>query len=115
MASTNSAVIANIDTVRALTFNLIGASFVGVGIASTAPVRSILIQNNTDAVLWFSFDGINNHFPLASYSQVIFDLIENIGSGDGCYIAKNSILFVKRFGVPTVGSVYVTFVYGITV
>ncbi len=97
---------------RSLAFGSIGAGYMGVGTAVDHPIRQFIIQNLTDATLQFSFDGINDHFPLPSNGLLIDDVTSNRGKGDYFAIAEGTRLYVKQLGVATSGAVYFTVMYG---
>ena len=102
------------EPVRPLGFAAIGAAYVGVGTSLNFPARIILIQNMTDAILMFSFDGINDHFPLLANAFLLVDLSSNKTLSTGYFIAKGERLYVRDMGTaPTTGSVYFTTIYGI--
>ena len=100
------------EPVRSLSFNSIGASYMGVGTGLTNPASQIFIQNLTDAELMFSFDGVNNHFPLAANGYFLSDVGSNQSRNLGFYIAAGDRLYVKRSGVPSSGTVYFSVMYG---
>lgn len=109
------AIKALFEPVRTLGFAAIGAAYVGVGTSINHPARIIFVQNFTDVPLMFSFDGINDHFPLASDSFLLLDLSANKTLDTGYFIAQGDRLYVKDIGgaAPASGDVYFSIVYGI--
>lgn len=101
------------EPVRSLAFGSITANYAGVGTAFTEPVRILRIQNLTDALLWISFDGVNDHEAMATNSFLLLDVTANKAAEDGCYLPDGTRIYVKRNETPTSGSVYVT-VYSAT-
>lgn len=101
-----------VEPVRTLAFGAIGAGYAGVGTAITHPARMIYIANLTDESLMFSFDGINDHFPLITGGYMILDISSNKTASQHFYLAEGDRLYVKQIGVPTTGSVYFTVFYG---
>lgn len=101
-----------VEPVRELAFGSIVANYTGVGTVIDNPVRILRIQNLTDALLWFSYDGVNNHEALASTSFLLLDITSNKTTEQGFYIAEGTRIYVKRNATPTSGSVYVTVYYG---
>lgn len=97
---------------RSLAFGSIGAGYMGVGTAVDHPIRQFIIQNLTDATVQFSFDGINDHFPLPAGGLFIDDITSNKAVSNGFYLAEGDRLYVKQLGVPTTGAVYFSVVYG---
>ena len=100
------------DPVRTLAFGGIGASYAPIGTQLTKGGRQFFVQNLTDATLMFSFDGVNDHFPLLSNTYFVFDVTTNKVTNDGWFIEKNTIMNVKEIGTPTTGSVYLSVFYG---
>lgn len=101
------------EPAKSLAFGSIGAAYMGVGTAFDKPIRLIILQNLTDAVIWLSFDGINDHVPLASISYIILDVTANKATDEGWYIGEGTRVYAKRLsGVPASGAVYVSACYG---
>ncbi len=97
---------------RSLAFGSIVAGYTAVGTALAHPARQILLYNGTDALLQFSIDGVTNHFVMPAAGYLIDDITSNKSEGSkGLYMNKGSILYVKRIGVPSSGSVYFSVVY----
>jgi len=103
-----------VEPVRSLAFGSIGAGYTGVGTVFSNPARILHIQNLTDVLLMFSYDGVLDHFPLATNSYLLLDVTANKSSEQGCYIPEGTRLYVKQDGVPSSGSVYATVYYGST-
>ena len=102
-----------VEPVRSLAFGAIGAAYTGIGTTLVRPVRMFLIQNLTDAYMMFSFDGINDNFPLANSSYIILDIATNTGPAMEFSLAQGSRLYVKQLaGAAGSGSVYFTTFYG---
>lgn len=100
------------EAARSLAFGSIAAGYTGIGTAISNPVRILHIQNLTDVILMFSYDGINDHFPLASNAYLLLDITANKSRDHGFYLAEGTRIYVKQDGVPASGSVYVTVYYG---
>lgn len=99
------------EAVRSLAFGSIGAAYAAVGSKLERQVRMVFVQNNTDAELMFSFDGVNDHFPLASRAFLLLDVTANDINAAGFYISKGTQFQVKRIGTPTAGNVYISTFY----
>ena len=97
---------------RTLAFGGIGVNYAAVGLPFDNPIRIFLLENLTDATLWFSFDGVTNHFPLYTLTSMILDVTANKTQKGAYFIAAGGQIYVKRLDVPTAGSVYVTGFYG---
>lgn len=100
------------DTLRSLAFGGIGAAYAAVGSVFAHPMRLINIQNLTDAILLFSFDGVNDHVIVPNESGIIYDFCTNRVGMAGAMISNGTQIFVKQSGVPTSGSVYISCFYG---
>lgn len=101
------------EPVRTLGFAAIGAAYMGVGTAMTRPIRMLLIQNLTDELAMFSFDGVDDHLPMPANGYLILDISANKTSSVGFFLAEGQRLYVKHEGAaPTTGSVYFTTFYG---
>jgi|WetSurMetagenome_2_1015567.scaffolds.fasta_scaffold975176_2 hypothetical protein len=108
------AIRALFEPVRTLGYAAVVAAYVGVGTVLNYPARIIYIQNTTDTALMFSFDGVNDHFPLLANAFLLLDLSSNKSVESGYFIAKGDRLYAKYItAAPTSGSVYFTTVYGI--
>jgi len=101
------------EPVRSLGFASIGAAYMGIGSAILNATRMLHIQNLTDKTLMFSFDGVNDHFPLASNGFLLLDIAANKTVPQGFYLPEGQRIYVKEdSATPTSGSVYVTTFYG---
>jgi len=79
------------------------------------PIRMLIIQNNTDVALVYSFDGITDQLYLPSFAQVIFDFTSNLTTTGGAFmIAQGTQLYVRYdVGEPALsGNTTVAAVYG---
>jgi len=103
-----------LEPVRSLGFASIGSAYMGVGTAMTNPIRQFFIQNLTDKTLMFSFNGIDDHFPLPSNGFFLDDITSNKTVTTGFFLAEGERLYVKEIDgdTPTQGSVYFTVMYG---
>jgi len=113
MAQSQSIKLA-VEPVRSLAFGSIAAGYTGVGTSFANPVRILHVQNLTDVTLMFSYDGVLDHFPLATSSYLLLDITSNRSNEQGYYIPEGDRLYVKQDGVPSSGSVYATIYYGAT-
>jgi hypothetical protein len=107
----NDSVRANWAPLRSLIWSSVGAAYVGVGTSLNTPVRIVHVLNNTDALLTFSWDGINDHFVLPAAGYMVIDLTTNQVGAGGFYLPGAKRLYVKQNGVPSTGYVYFSLVY----
>ena len=97
------------DTVKSLAYTITDVVYMGIGTVFDAPMRKIHIFNNTNAKMMFSFDGVNDHFPLACNGFLSLDITENNDLEEGFFIARDQRIYVKRMNdTPTKGAIYVT-------
>lgn len=99
------------EALRSLAFGSIVAGYTAVGTSFAFPISKIYVVNNTDEILLFSFDGTTDHFILPSLGFLLLDITMESQVPD--YLPIGARLYVKRSGVPTTGSVYLTTFYGL--
>lgn len=109
----NLAIRLEFEPLRSLVYSSISNAYMGVGAALNYPARQILVQNTTDALMTFSWDGVNDHFVLPSNGFLLLDVTSNktILHG-GFFIAEGSRLYVNTAGSPSMGAVYFSSMYG---
>lgn len=100
------------EPVRSLAFGSIIAGYTAIGTPFINPSRVFFLQNLTDATLMFSFDGVNDNFPLPASGYILIDVTTNKTVSVGCFFAQGTVIYVKRIGIPTSGSVYLSTFYG---
>lgn len=100
------------DDQRSLAFGSIGAAYMGVGTAITESARQIFVQNLTDALLQFSLDGVNDHFPLPPNGFMILDIAANKTQDTGFFLSEGERLYVKDIASASTGAVYFSVMYG---
>jgi len=101
------------DTLRSIAFGDIGADYVALGSVFVHPMRIINIQNLTNAVLTFSFDGVNDHQVVPNESGIIFDFCTNRVGTLGAVIGIGTQIWVKQTSeAPASGDVYLSCYYG---
>lgn len=102
------------EPVRQLAFGAIGVGYMGIGTQMIRPVRIIVLQNLTDVLLMFSFNGIDDHLPLPSNGYLVLDITANKTISQGFFLAEGQRIYCRSLvGVPaTSGSAYLTTFYG---
>lgn len=100
------------EPVRTLPAASVVVGYTAVGSPVTNADGIALFQNLTDATVMFSYDGVNDHFPLAASSAHVLDITTNQPTGDGLFLSAGTQMYVKRVGSPTTGAVYITLYYG---
>ena len=84
------------EPVRSLAFGSIGAAYMGVGTSIDKKARMIHISNLTDSNLMFSFDGVNDHFPLQKNTFLFIDVCLNRTGSDFFSFSIGDRLYVKE-------------------
>lgn len=79
--------------------------------------RVLHFINNTNGTYQFSFDSINDNFPLVSDSFTLYDLTSDQDSNESFRYEKGSQLWIKTLIAPTVdatltNTVYAVLIYG---
>jgi hypothetical protein len=109
--SNNLAVRMYPETLRTLAFGGITGTYAGIGSSLINPCRIYWLQNNTDVLLTFSWDGITDHFVLPAGAFVLLDVTSNrTDTGGSLNVASGQRTYVK--GAPSVGAVYLTSFFG---
>lgn len=97
---------------KTLAFGGIGAAYAPVGTPLVNPSRQFVVQNLTNATLQFSFDGVNDHFPLISNAAYDSDNTSNRAGTENFFsLAAGTTLYVKNIGAPGAGAVYFSSIY----
>ena len=99
------------EELRSLAFGSIVAGYTAIGDGFDNPAVQIILQNMTDEKLVFSMDGIVDHIVLPSNGYWDSDIAANRQGNRTARIPLGTIFYVKRLGVPTTGSVYLTVCY----
>ncbi len=101
------------EPVRTVAFGGISGTYAAIGTPFAHPARAILFQNLTNAVLMFSLNGVDDHFPIQAMGYFVLDVSSNRdASSDQLYVATGTVVWVKQVGVAGSGSVYVSVFYG---
>jgi hypothetical protein len=100
-----------LDTLRSLAFGSIVAGYTAIGDALDFPAIQVTIQNLTDVILLFSLDGVINNHVLPTNGYWVIDITANQQATRAVRLPAGTMFYVKRLGIPTIGSVYVTVGY----
>ena len=113
MAISSQSIRVLAEPVRSVAFGSVSGTYMGIGSPLDHPSRIIFVQNLTDELLMFSFDGVNDHFPLPSNGFLLVDISSNKTSTSGFFLSEGQRLYVRDVGVaPGSGSVYFSTFYG---
>lgn len=119
--SSNSAVRFYPETIRLRIAANISSTYAPIGAATSSasnnqyallnPARQFILQNFTDVVLTYSWDGINDVMQLAAGTSFVDDVSSNQSSQGGAFsMAQGQIIYVK--GSPTTGQTNLSIFYG---
>lgn len=97
------------DGLRTLAFGGISGTYAAIGTAFTHPMRILIAQNFTNALVTFSFDGVVDHFVLPTLGQLIIDVSSDEFQQNGFIISNQTQMYVK--GTVASGSVYISAFY----
>lgn len=100
------------EPIRSLAAGSVVAGYAAIGTAFANPVRILIINNLTDEDVMISFDGTNDHLAISGPGSFVLDITSNKAVANALYVAKGTIVYAKRIGTPTSGSVYVSAFYG---
>lgn len=101
------------EPIRSLAFGSISGTYAGVGNPFANPVRQLIVNNNTSADMFFSFDGVDDHFFLATGTSIILDYCSNKNDMAGALEQPAGVrIYVREVSAaPTSGSAYVSVIY----
>jgi len=99
------------EVVKTKAFGDIAVGYTLIGDITARPIRILYIQNQTDAALMFSLNGVDDHFPLLDRGYFTIDITTNKTVSQGFFVTKGQGFYVKQLGIPTQGSVYVSCFY----
>lgn len=107
------ATVALFDSARSVAFSSITNSYTKVGTPFGHLMRIIHFVNNTNADMWFSYDGTTNNVYVPANSFTLYDIQTNGETSNSFTFQLNTQIYVKyAVGAPTSGSVYVMTMYG---
>lgn len=100
-----------IENLRSVAFGSITANYTAIGDPFSHPITKINLFNGTDEILLFSDDGTNNKIILPGGAFILLDI--TLEGEESDYASKGDSWYVKRSGIPTSGSVYLTAFYSV--
>ncbi len=106
-------IIVKWDELRSLAFGLVGPAFTAVGSPFEHVVRIIIMQNLTDAQVFISEDGVNDHLTLPAGGQIVLDYMSDKSIIGGSFAQpKGTTIYVAHGGAaPTTGSFFISVIY----
>lgn len=102
------------EPLRSLDYTAISGTYSGIGTSISHAARILFVQNLTDVILLFSFDGVDDNFRLPPNGYILLDVASNKTEKQGWYIAQGQRFYVKQdtAGAPSYGTIDVTVFYG---
>jgi hypothetical protein len=102
------------EELRSLPFTTIAmsAAYTGIGTAFAHPIRIFELQNLTDELMFFSFDGVTDHIALPANGFLLLDITTNKTATQGFFIGEGTRIYVRYSSIPTLGAVYLMAFYG---
>jgi len=102
------------EPIRYATYDTIDTAYIPMGSGFNNASRIIVLQNLTNALLMFSFDGIEDHLLLPSQGQLVLDITANKSITSGFYLPEGQKIYVRKVETPTSGSAVLSVFYGAT-
>ena len=76
------------------------------------PARWVMVQNLTNQLLVYSWDGIGDHFVLPPCSDLVIDVSTNRGTPQTIAMPQEYGVWVRPFNtLPTSGTIFVSYLY----
>lgn len=97
----------SVEPVREVAFGGISGTYAVVGTAISIRARIVNIHNATDAQIYVSLDGVNNHFRLAVAETKELNLTNNEVDEAGFFIGKGTQFWVKQVTAPGAGAMWI--------
>lgn len=110
--------IARFDALRVVAYTSITASYTAFGTTLAHSMRLLDFQNDTDAVIYISFDGINDNIALIPGAFRVYDVTSDQDTNEKFRYQNRTQIFLKYVGTaPTnnpnlSNSCYMTALYG---
>ena len=102
------------DPFRSLGYGSISSSYAAVGTALTEAARIVKFTNDTDQLVYISWDGTHNHVYLPAGAFTLLDCTANLVRDDGFFIAVGTQFYAKAPAtLPTSGNVVIEIYYGV--
>ena len=111
MSNSSMAVVYTPETERTLAFGSISGTYAKVGTALNYASLQLILQNQTDVAVSFSFDGTNSAITLAAGSTFCSDVQANRSGESPMRAPVGTQFWVKTAGSPSSGAVYVSSFY----
>ncbi len=100
------------ETERTLAFGSISGTYAAVGTPLAHPSLLLILQNQTDVAVSFSWDGVNSAITLQAGVAFTFDEAANKGLGGVLWTSAGTQIYAKTAGSPASGALYISTFYG---
>lgn len=90
--------IARFDVLRVVNYLLITTSYTAFGSPLSHAMRLLDFQNDTDALIYISFDGINDNIALIPGSFRVYDVTSDQDTNEKFRYEKGTQIFLKYTG-----------------
>lgn len=112
MSSENNC-IARFEPLRVIDSGDLEATYVQVGPVIQNPIREITIKNNTNGIVYISFNGVDDHIAYPPTSGDAYDLAANrVDPAGRLEQPAQGFIWARYEGAaPTTGAVYVMLLY----
>lgn len=111
MSFSSAAIVYSPETERTLAFGSITGAYTAVGTPLVNAAIQLVLQNQTDVAVSFSFDGISSAITLASMSVFTTDIQANRGTSETMMAHAGTQFYVRTAGAPSLGAVYISSFY----
>lgn len=104
------------EPIRSSAYSAIGSSYTAIGNPFDNQIRLFIINNDTDAPVFISFDGTNDHIFVPSFGHIVLDIAGNRVTEGGFFLSKRCDVFQKKADAslsPTTGSLYISAGYAL--
>jgi hypothetical protein len=111
--SQNIALAAYPEPLRILAFGDISGTYAPIGDPFYHPIKFMILQNDTDVSITFSWDGVTDHLQLPSTGQLVLDIGSNSSLPIGAlYFQKGDRIYAS--GSPSMGAVYLSVFFAVS-
>lgn len=112
MANSTLAVRILPEVERTLAYTGISGTYAAVGTPLKFAAIQVILQNLTDGLVSFSWDGTNSAITLAANTSFILDIQSNKGRADAMMVSENTQFWVSTSATLHSGAIYISALYG---
>lgn len=89
------AIKAAFEPIRVVEYGDIHFTYSTFGLPFAHPIQWLKIDNQTDAVLWYSFDGVSDHIRIVPSGFLVWDIGSNKALGQGLFLPEHTQVHVR--------------------